>query len=93
MTSALDIILSQIKIPSSVMQFYFWGYLLVLVFGFIGNILSFLTFTRPTLRNTSTGYFFIMLTVSDSLHLFIFLLVFLEIGLQVRIYKIESIFL
>lgn len=82
--SPLDIILSYIRIPSVAVQLCFWGFLFTLVIGFIGNTLSLLTFLRPTLKNISTGCFFILLAISDMSRLLIFVIDFLEYGVQVR---------
>jgi hypothetical protein len=81
--SPLDIFLSFIRIPSIVTRFYLWGYLMIYLFGFTGNTLSLLTFSRPALRNISTGCLFILLAISDILYLCISLIGFVEFGLQV----------
>jgi len=81
--SPLDLFISFIQIPSITTQFFLWGYLITFLLGFTGNILSLLTFFRPTLRNISTGCLFILLAVSDTLYLLVAVIDFVEFGLQV----------
>lgn len=69
--------------PPIVAKFYLWGYLITFIFGFTGNIASFLTFIRPTLRSVSTGTLFIILAISDTLFLFASIFDFIDFGLQV----------
>ena len=81
--------------PVLVVQFYQFGYPFTFVLGFIGNISSLLTFSRPTLRKVSTGCLFIVLAISDLLYLFICIFDFLEFGLKVNIrdvHPIDSLF-
>ena len=82
-TSSAFSSLSGIQIPAITTQFFLWGYLITFLLGFPGNTLSLLTFSRPTLRNTSTGRLFILLAISDTLYLFVTLVDFVEFGLQV----------
>ena len=81
--SYLDFYISLIQIPSITTQIFLWGYLVTFLLGFTGNILSFLTFYRPTLRNVSTGCLFILLAISDTLYLLVAVIDFVEFGLQV----------
>jgi len=53
--------------PPIVAQFYLWGYLILFIRGFTGNIASLLTFTRPTLRSVSTGTIFIYIYENELL--------------------------
>lgn len=82
--SPIDTVLSYVRIPPIATQLCLWGFLISLIFGFTGNTLSFLTFSRPTLKNISTGYLFILLAISDICRLLIFMIDFIEYGLQVR---------
>lgn len=82
-TSSAFSSLSGIQIPAITTQFFLWGYLITFLLGFPGNTLSLLTFSRPTLRNISTGRLFILLAISDTLYLVVTLVDFVEFGLQV----------
>ena len=79
----LIVLLSFIRIPPIVTQFYLWGYMVTFVLGFIGNTLSFLTFSRPTLRHVSTGCLFLLLSMTDTLYLLVAVIDFFEFGVQV----------
>ena len=72
-----------IRSPPIVAKFYLWGYLIIFILGFSGNIASLLTFTRSTLRSVSTGTLFIVLAISDILFLFASIFDFIDFGLQV----------
>ncbi len=72
-----------IQSPPMVARFYLWGYLVLFILGFTGNIASLLTFTRPRLRSVSTGALFIVLAISDTLFLFASIFDFIDFGLQV----------
>jgi len=48
---------------------FLYGYLIVMIIGFIGNLFQILTFSRQTMRNVSTGVLFIALSISDSIYL------------------------
>ena len=74
-----------IQSPPIVAKFYLWGYLIIFILGFTGNIASLITFTRPTLRSVSTGTLFIVLGISDTLYLFASIFDFIDFGLQVYI--------
>lgn len=58
--SSDDQIYFTFKNSYTVIQIYFWGYLILFPFGFTGNIASLLTFSRPTLRNNTTGFHLIV---------------------------------
>ncbi|CAF3024417.1 unnamed protein product [Rotaria sp. Silwood2] len=75
-----------IRSPPIVAYFYLWGYLIIFIFGFTGNIASLLTFIRPTLRCVSTGTLFIVLAISDTLFLSASIFDFIDFGLQVPLY-------
>jgi hypothetical protein len=81
--SPLDYLLSLIQSPPITTQFYLRGDLVLFILGFTGNILSLLTFSRPTLRKVSTGCLLILLAISDTLYLLIDVVDFVEYGLQV----------
>ncbi|CAF3430627.1 unnamed protein product [Rotaria sp. Silwood1] len=72
-----------IRSPPIVSYFYLWGYLIIFILGFTGNIASLLTFIQPTLRNVSTGTLFIVLAISDTLFLFASIFDFIDFGLQI----------
>jgi hypothetical protein len=69
--------------PPIVAKFYLWGYLIIFILGFTGNIASFFTFIRPKLRSVSTGTLFIVLAISDTMFLFASIFDFIDFGLQV----------
>lgn len=69
--------------PPIVAKFYLWGYLIIFILGFTGNIASLMTFTRRKLRSVSTGTLFIILAISDTLFLFASIFDFIDFGLQV----------
>lgn len=46
-----------------------YGYMIIMIIGFIGNLFQVLTFSRRTMRNVSTGVLFLALSVSDTLYL------------------------
>ena len=71
--------------PLVVVRFYQIGYPITFLLGFVGNILSLITFSRVTLRKVSTGCLFIILAISDTLFLVISVFDFVEFGLQVRL--------
>ena len=48
---------------------FLYGYLIVMIVGFIGNACQMVTFARRTLRTVSTGVFFLALSISDTLYL------------------------
>ena len=68
--------------PDIAVQFYKYGFLVSFLLGFIGNILSLLTFSRVTLRTVSTGCLFIFLAISDTSYLIICVITFVEFGLR-----------
>lgn len=83
-TIPMEILYSVYVNPLLVKRFYQLGYPLTFLFGIIGNIASILTFSREKLRRVSVGLLFIILAVSDTLVLFIYLIDIVEFGLQVN---------
>ena len=65
----------------------YYGYIFTFPLGFIGNVCSLLTFSSTTLRCTSTGLFFLCLTISDILYQLVSIYDFLEQILQVSIIR------
>ncbi|UJR37078.1 hypothetical protein I4U23_029782 [Adineta vaga] len=86
-TNLNDILFNLFKNSPIVNEIYFWGYLILFPFGFIGNIASLLTFSRVTLRNISTGCLFIILAISDTIYLLILIIDFVEYGLKIQLYR------
>lgn len=76
-------VFASFKNLSTVTQIYLWGYLIISLFGFIGNIASLLTFSGTTLRNISIGCLFIVWTISDTIYLLISIIDFVEFGLKI----------
>lgn len=70
--------------PTIVIFFYRYVLSLIFLLGFTGNIASMMTFLRPILRITSTGFLFFILAVSDSFYLLIFIYDYIEVGLIER---------
>ncbi len=71
--------------PTIAIRFYQIGYSFTFLLGFLGNIASLLTFSRPTLRKVSTGCLFIVLAISDILYLLMCIFDYLEFGFSVII--------
>ena len=67
--------------PTLVVYLYQYGLGLIFLLGFTGNLASFLTFRRPVLRSTSTGWLFLVLSVSDTAFLLIEVFDFVEVGI------------
>ena len=67
--------------PTLLVYSYRYGLGLIFLLGFTGNLASFLTFLRPVLRTTSTGWLFLMLAVSDTAFLLIEIFDFIEVGI------------
>ncbi len=86
-------VLASFKNLSTVTQIYLWGYLIISLFGFIGNIASLLTFSGTTLRNISIGCLFIVWAISDTIHLLISIIDFVEFGLKsdIFLYRIQMV--
>lgn len=59
-----------------------YGYMVILVVGFIGNICQIMTFSRPTMRRISTGILFLILSISDTIYLFVTIYVVYIYGFQ-----------
>ena len=60
---------------------YRYGLGTVFLLGFTGNVASMATFLRPSLRNTSTGFLFWLLSVSDTIFLLVSIFDFIEVGI------------
>jgi hypothetical protein len=71
------------KNPYFATEFYKWSCLITFPFGLFGNLTSLLTFSRPTLRNVSTGCLYIVLAASDIFFLLISIIDYLEYGWKV----------
>jgi len=76
--------------PTIIIQIYQIGYSFTFLLGFIGNLFSLLTFSRPTLRKVSTGCLFLALATSDLFVLFSYIFDYIEFGFTVNIYSIEN---
>ncbi|CAF4546891.1 unnamed protein product [Rotaria sp. Silwood2] len=74
------------KDPIVVIRFYQFGYLFTFLLGFPGNIASLFTFSQPTLRKISTGCLFLLLAISDTVYLLMYVLDCLEFGVQIHFY-------
>ena len=48
-----------------------YGYTVILIIGFIGNICQIVTFSRKTMRQISTGVLFLVLSLSDTIYLLV----------------------
>ena len=67
--------------PMFLVLVYRFGLGLVFLLGFTGNLASIVTFMRPTLRVTSTGSFFFMMAVSDTIFLLASTFDLVEVGI------------
>ena len=79
--------------PILVVRLYQIAYPITFVFGFLGNLASLITFSRPALRKVSTSCLFIMLAISDTLYLLICIFDFIEFGMQVNLSRWFCIFI
>ena len=61
---------------------FLYGYLIVMIIGFIGNACQILTFCRKTLRRVSTGVLFLALSISDTAYLLTCFYVLLVYGFK-----------
>ncbi|CAF1611648.1 unnamed protein product [Adineta steineri] len=64
-SSSSDHLYSFFVNPVSVVLFYQIGYPITFLLGFLGNVLSLITFSRSTLRKISTGLIIMMLILID----------------------------
>jgi hypothetical protein len=62
---------------------FLYGYLVVMIIGFMGNICQITTFSRKTMRNVSTGVLFLALSISDTVYLLLCLYVLIVYGFQI----------
>ncbi|CAF1052713.1 unnamed protein product [Rotaria sp. Silwood1] len=76
--SSLD--LYYVSVSSNI---FLYGYIIMLIIGFTGNICQILTFSRKTLRNISTGILFLALSISDTIYLLLSLYVLIIYGFHV----------
>ncbi|CAF1021296.1 unnamed protein product [Rotaria sordida] len=76
--SPLD--LYYLSVSSDIFQY---GYIVFLIIGFIGNICQIMTFLRKTMRNISTGIFFLALSVSNIIYLLVSIYVLMIYGFQI----------
>jgi hypothetical protein len=62
---------------------FLYGYIIIMIIGFIGNICQIITFSRKTMRNVSTGVLFLALSISDTVYLLLSLYVLIIYGFQI----------
>ncbi|CAF2618685.1 unnamed protein product [Rotaria sp. Silwood2] len=62
---------------------FVYGYIIILIIGFIGNICQILTFSHKTLRNISTGILFFALSISDTIYLLLSFYVLIIYGFRI----------
>ena len=62
---------------------FLYGFISILVVGFIGNTCQILTFSRKTMRNISTGVFFLALSISDTMYLLLSIYTVIIYGFQI----------
>ena len=60
-----------------------YGLILILIIGFVGNTCQIITFSRKTMKNVSTGVFFLALSVSDTMYLLLSTYNLITYGFQV----------
>ncbi|CAF1161931.1 unnamed protein product, partial [Didymodactylos carnosus] len=66
-----------------IFDIYSYGYIILFILGFLGNISSTLTFARKMLRKVSTSIFFLSLSISDSAYLLTCIYDFVQLGLRI----------
>jgi hypothetical protein len=86
----LDYIYSLFVNPIISIRFYQIGYPITFLLGFIGNTGSLITFSRPALRKVSTSCLFIVLALSDTMVLLMYIFDFVEFGLQVIFFNFHT---
>jgi hypothetical protein len=86
----LDYIYSLFVNPIISIRFYEIGYPITFLLGFIGNTGSLITFSRPALRKVSTSCLFIVLALSDTMVLLMYIFDFVEFGLQVIFFNFHT---
>ncbi|CAF2688650.1 unnamed protein product [Rotaria sp. Silwood2] len=62
---------------------FLYGYIIILIIGFTGNICQIITFSRKTLRNISTGVLFLALCISDTIYLLLSIYVVIVFGFNI----------
>ena len=61
---------------------FLYGYIIIMIIGFIGNSFQIITFSRKTMRNVSTGILFLALSISDTVYLLLCFYVLLVYGFK-----------
>lgn len=61
---------------------FLYGYILILIVGFVGNFCQIVTFCRKTMRRVSTGILFLALSISDTVYLLLCLYILIIYGFQ-----------
>ncbi len=60
-----------------------YGYVIIMIVGFTGNICQIATFSRKKLRNISTGVLFLALSISDTVYLLLCLYILIVYGFNI----------
>ena len=68
---------------STASNIFLYGYIIIMIIGFIGNMCQIIIFTRKTMRNVSTGVLFLALSISDTVYLLLSSYVLIIYGFQV----------
>ncbi|CAF4526704.1 unnamed protein product [Rotaria sp. Silwood2] len=76
--SSLD--LYYISISSNI---FLYGYIIMMIIGFTGNIFQIMTFSRKTMTKMSTGILFLALSVSNTVYLLLSLYVLIIYGFNI----------
>jgi hypothetical protein len=82
------VLLLHVHIPSLRILIAFLCIILYL-FGYIGCLLSIVTFSSRKLRRHSTGFLFLIMAFVDIFNLFASLQYFLDVIYQINVYKIS----
>ena len=62
---------------------FLYGFIFILIVGFIGNTFQIITFSRKTMRNVSTGVLFLALSISDTIYLLLAIYNLITFGFQI----------
>ncbi|CAF1255023.1 unnamed protein product [Rotaria sp. Silwood1] len=76
--SSLD--LYYISISSNI---FLYGYIIIMIIGFSGNICQIITFSRKTMRKVSIGVLFLALSISDTVYLLLSLYILIIYGFNI----------
>ncbi|CAF3738203.1 unnamed protein product [Rotaria sp. Silwood1] len=68
---------------SIVSNIFLYGYIIIMIIGFTGNIFQIITFSHKTMRKISTGILFLALSISDTVYLLLSLYILIIYGFNI----------